>query len=120
MPYGDRTGPRGYGPRSGRGMGYCTGHTGPGNEMMYSRRGGMGYRHGRRHMFRMQRMYAPHEMYDDPRMYGYESEPVQTAPPQEDEESYLARMEASLKQELEYVQSRLKKAKKSSLEDGQE
>lgn len=30
MPRGDRTGPRGMGPRTGRAMGYCTGHDAPG------------------------------------------------------------------------------------------
>ncbi len=30
MPRGDRTGPRGQGPRTGRGLGYCEGYDGPG------------------------------------------------------------------------------------------
>ncbi|MDD3998138.1 MAG: DUF5320 domain-containing protein [Sphaerochaetaceae bacterium] len=30
MPRGDRTGPDGYGPATGRGLGYCTGHLSPG------------------------------------------------------------------------------------------
>jgi hypothetical protein len=30
MPGGDRTGPRGAGPRTGRGMGYCNGNDWPG------------------------------------------------------------------------------------------
>ena len=30
MPGGDRTGPRGAGPRTGRGMGYCSGYNQPG------------------------------------------------------------------------------------------
>ena len=30
MPRGDRTGPRGQGPRTGRGLGYCAGYDGPG------------------------------------------------------------------------------------------
>ena len=30
MPRGDRTGPNGMGPRTGRGLGYCTGDQGPG------------------------------------------------------------------------------------------
>lgn len=42
MPGGDRTGPRGFGPRTGRGAGYCAGYDRPG----YSNPGpgyGMGY-----------------------------------------------------------------------------
>jgi hypothetical protein len=30
MPRGDRTGPQGAGPRTGRGMGYCSGNNWPG------------------------------------------------------------------------------------------
>ncbi|MBS3818893.1 DUF5320 domain-containing protein [bacterium] len=30
MPRGDRTGPMGVGPRTGRGMGYCSGYSQPG------------------------------------------------------------------------------------------
>ena len=30
MPWGDRTGPFGAGPRTGRGLGYCSGNTVPG------------------------------------------------------------------------------------------
>ncbi|MGC8943040.1 MAG: DUF5320 domain-containing protein [Caldisericia bacterium] len=31
MPYGDRTGPLGYGPRTGRGLGFCSGYRTPGS-----------------------------------------------------------------------------------------
>ena len=31
MPWGDRTGPNGMGPMTGRGLGYCTGHSAPGH-----------------------------------------------------------------------------------------
>ncbi|WP_022669636.1 DUF5320 domain-containing protein [Hippea alviniae] len=30
MPWGDRTGPLGYGPRTGRALGYCSGNSVPG------------------------------------------------------------------------------------------
>jgi len=30
MPWGDRTGPLGLGPRTGRGLGYCSGYAYPG------------------------------------------------------------------------------------------
>ncbi len=30
MPFGDRTGPKGFGPATGRGAGYCTGYPTPG------------------------------------------------------------------------------------------
>jgi hypothetical protein len=38
MPQGDRTGPVGAGPRTGRSLGYCGGHDAPG----YTRAGGGG------------------------------------------------------------------------------
>ncbi|MHA1733945.1 MAG: DUF5320 domain-containing protein [Promethearchaeota archaeon] len=38
MPFGDRTGPAGLGPRTGRGLGYCNGYPHPGNAVP----GGMG------------------------------------------------------------------------------
>ena len=31
MPFGDRTGPLGQGPRTGRGAGFCSGSAGPGS-----------------------------------------------------------------------------------------
>ncbi|MGQ9535399.1 MAG: DUF5320 domain-containing protein [bacterium] len=53
MPYGDRTGPRGLGPMTGRGLGYCAGYPvpgymnfGPGFGFWYrGRGGGRGWRH---------------------------------------------------------------------------
>lgn len=46
MPRGDRTGPGGFGPMTGRSMGYCAGFAGPG----YAKPGagwGFGYGRGR-------------------------------------------------------------------------
>ncbi len=52
MPRGDRTGPAGYGPMTGRGLGYCAGYPHPGFMAPGPRmgrggfgRGGWGYRH---------------------------------------------------------------------------
>jgi hypothetical protein len=39
MPGGDRTGPSGLGPRTGRGAGYCGGHDTPGFMNPYGGRG---------------------------------------------------------------------------------
>ena len=44
MPRGDRTGPYGAGPMSGRAAGYCAGYSVPG--YMYPRRGYRGYGRG--------------------------------------------------------------------------
>lgn len=53
MPRGDRTGPLGYGPMTGRGAGYCAGYGTPGYANPgYSRgRGFGGGGRGRRNMF---------------------------------------------------------------------
>lgn len=57
MPGGDRTGPEGKGPRTGRGLGYCNGHDSPGYTNDTDRPGrcygqgrgcGRGYRHRHR------------------------------------------------------------------------
>lgn len=52
MPRGDRTGPTGFGPMSGRGMGYCAGFThpgfaSPGPGLRYGRGAGSGRGFGR-------------------------------------------------------------------------
>jgi len=44
MPRGDRTGPEGYGPLTGRGTGYCSGSTRPGFASWASWLGRMGGR----------------------------------------------------------------------------
>lgn len=43
MPWGDGTGPVGYGPMTGRGAGYCSGFPGPGYANPYVPRMGMGW-----------------------------------------------------------------------------
>ena len=51
MPRGDRTGPEGMGPMTGRGAGYCAGHDMPGYAHPFPRGGygqGFGHGHGRR------------------------------------------------------------------------
>jgi hypothetical protein len=53
MPFGDRTGPLGTGPKTGRGMGYCGGRQMPGSVNSVPGRGfgGRGGGRGRRHRF---------------------------------------------------------------------
>lgn len=41
MPRGDRTGPEGMGPRTGRGMGFCSGYNSPGFAGGFGRGRGM-------------------------------------------------------------------------------
>ncbi len=54
MPWGDRTGPIGFGPGSGRQLGYCAGFSGPGFQRArfgQGRVGGRGRGRGFRRMF---------------------------------------------------------------------
>jgi len=46
MPFGDRTGPLGLGPRTGRAMGYCAGFQGPGSMNTILGRGWFGFGRG--------------------------------------------------------------------------
>lgn len=46
MPFGDRTGPFGLGPRTGRAMGYCAGFPGPGSMNPISASGWSGFCRG--------------------------------------------------------------------------
>jgi hypothetical protein len=46
MPGGDRTGPLGYGPMTGRGAGYCAGYAVPGYANPIPGRGSFGYGRG--------------------------------------------------------------------------
>jgi hypothetical protein len=102
MPKGDKTGPEGQGPMTGRGLGYCAGYHAPGYvSNMYGRgagrglgmgRGmGLGFRGGRRHG------YYPFAF----------RQPAYTAPVKE-EELYLLKAQAeALKKELEEIQNRI-------------
>ncbi len=53
MPRGDRTGPMGMGPMTGRGAGFCAGFNVPGFMNAVSGRGGMGFGRGRGRGFGM-------------------------------------------------------------------
>ncbi|HEY33099.1 MAG TPA: DUF5320 domain-containing protein [Dehalococcoidia bacterium] len=64
MPFGDGTGPRGMGPMTGRGAGYCAGFGRPGFASLMPRRrwfsfGWRGWGRGRGRGFG-RRWYAPH------------------------------------------------------------
>lgn len=47
MPQGDRTGPTGQGPRTGRALGYCSGYDKPGNTKGFDEGKGRGFGRGR-------------------------------------------------------------------------
>lgn len=118
MPGGDRTGPWGYGARTGRGMGYCAGNQMPGS-MYPGGRGGGGMRFcggGRGFGFRRGlgsrggRGMGFYNMYDTPYAVPpqYQGGPAFVRPSKEDELGYLAELQKSLEQDLEDVRQRLK------------
>ncbi len=107
MPRGDRTGPWEQGPRTGRGLGFCSGDTSPG----YTKGGGMGWGRGYgggrgwgRGRFRGRSIGFP-----DPRIF-YPPKFSQIGP--EDEKQYLEESMNHLKQEIENIEKRLKSLSK--------
>ena len=100
MPGGDRTGPRGSGPMTGRGMGYCVGYVRPGfiNPRFgprFSR--GRGFGRG----LRIRRRFPRNVDYD---IY-YEEPRVLT---KEQEKSFLEEEVTGLEAELGRIKQRIK------------
>jgi hypothetical protein len=92
MPGGDKTGPTGMGPMTGRRMGYCTGNDYPGastqNFSFRSFRGGGAWRGNRRRWFSNQN-------------YSYESHTIDS------ERSILENQLSSLKNQIAALEQRL-------------
>ncbi len=105
MPRGDRNGPNGYGPRTGRGLGFCSGYPTPGyltdDGMGWGRGygggrgGGRGYGRGRG-LGRGWNMYPP-----------VNYAPVYPTPVSYDEEAYTKNLENQVK----YLEDSLKAVK---------
>ena len=117
MPRGDRTGPEGGGPRTGRGLGYCAGYDTPG----YTKgvpRGGGGYGRGRgfgRGFGRGRRWWyyppgPPPEPYYpsryQPEPY-YPPEETETAETRETERTYLKDAIRRFEEELDMLRERI-------------
>lgn len=109
MPGGDRTGPQGYGPRTGRGLGYCSGYGRPGYANPPFRRGygffgrrGRGFGRGRGFWYRG--VDQPVEPIDDPRE-------AYLVPNIKDEKTYLQQAISDLEQELKNLKDRLTQLK---------
>lgn len=102
MPFGDRTGPLGQGPRSGRGAGYCAGYGMPGYANPLGKGTGFGRRGGWGRGFRS--------------FYGRGAWPQwgwsvpwagMTAPTNEEELDRLKNQAESLHQSLEEIERRM-------------
>ncbi len=114
MPRGDRTGPWGFGSRTGRGLGYCAGYSTPG----YTKGPGMGWGRG----YGGGRGWRGgggggrgRGFYPDPYYYPPDVPPLSpaTVPPwpapfrPEDESKYLEQSLIDLKKHIELVEKRL-------------
>lgn len=109
MPRGDRTGPMGYGPMTGRGLGYCAGYSTPG--YMHPGPGlGLGLGWGRgwgwRNWYRATGVpgWARGGWGAAP-WWGWGAAP--TAPVAEQEREFLKAQAASLQQQLDAIRARL-------------
>jgi len=108
MPGGDRTGPLGFGSRTGRGLGYCAGfdnpgymNPGPGFRRGFGRGLGRGFGRGRGFWWRG---------YIDPY---YRPQPyVYNQPSKEEEKRYLEETVKDLEEEIKNIRNRLQELSK--------
>ena len=110
MPTGDRTGPQGLGPRTGRGEGYCAGHSVPG--YMNPRGGGLfgfGRRWGRGREYGGGRGFGSGWRGAYPYVYGtpYYGPAYDPEPTAKEEMGILKEESELLKQQLQDVQDRI-------------
>ena len=117
MPAGDGTGPRGMGPMTGRGAGYCAGYCAPGYANPWPGRGfGMGWGRGGgrgrgwRNMYYATGLpgwarygYAPAWGVLPPAAYG----PYGAPPTAEQETEFLKSQAEMLKEELDAISQRM-------------
>jgi hypothetical protein len=121
MPGGDRTGPDGIGPQTGRRLGYCSGYDSPGYTKGFFRCGfgyGRGFGRGYGRGFgrgRGRRGYYPYpdEFYYRDRYY---SNPREGYPAinDEDEKHYLENLIHHLENEMKNIKNRLQELAKKN------
>jgi hypothetical protein len=107
MPRGDRTGPRGSGPRTGRGAGYCSGsgapgYANPGPGRGFGMGGGRGFGGGGRGW---RNMFFATGLPGWPR-FGPFGAPYQNPDP-ENEKQALKNQADTLQSQLEWIRKRL-------------
>jgi len=122
MPRGDRTGPWGQGPMTGRGAGYCAGYDTPGyanpgpgmgygRGMGFGRRGG-GFGRGWGRGFGWGAAYPP-----APPAWGAPYYGPAVGPTPEEEVAFLEQQATALQQELEALQGRLNELRQDKDQD---
>jgi len=121
MPYGDRTGPRGMGPMTGRGLGFCAGYDVPGYiQGGYGPRMGGGFGWGRGYGRGRGWRHGYHATGQPGWMryglpYGAPYAPP-TPPTPEDEKQFLEQQARNLQSELDSIKQRLNTLEKSAPE----
>ena len=120
MPGGDRTGPGGYGPRTGRGLGYCSEYSSPGFTRGAPRGGGFDRGWGRgfgRGFWRRGKGFWRGDYYSDsyygPAPYQRNIDPNTS---KEEEKSYLADMVKDLEENLKAIKERIQELSKEKKE----
>ena len=122
MPAGDRTGPWGAGPRTGRGLGYCSGYTAPG---YMNPAPGMGFGRGYGRSFGLGRGFGQGmgmgmgrgRRFRNPGIWGFGyPQGSGTIPPVREEEA-LAEEAAFLESELGQIRERLAELEKQSVKE---
>lgn len=118
MPGGDRTGPLGLGPRTGRAAGYCAGYNipgyaNPGYGRGFGRGGGQGFGRG---FWGRGRGLGWRGIDPYPTPYYPETYPE---PSREDEKAYLETILKSLEEEIKIIRERLQELTKEKKEDSQ-
>lgn len=105
MPRGDRTGPLGQGPKTGRGLGYCAGYSAPGfmNQGFGRRFRGFGRGFGRR------RQSGP---IPPAQPQAYQPTKEQELEMLGDEAKIIEQEQKALEQRLEEIKKRTKELKK--------
>ena len=111
MPGGDRTGPVGRGPMTGRAAGYCAGYPAPG----YANLGGPGYRRGFGLGRGLERGYWGRGRGFWRRGYYPESYYPPTAT-KEEEKTYLENMVKGLEEEIRALRERIQDLSKEKKE----
>lgn len=118
MPRGDRTGPMGCGPMTGRGMGYCAGYESPGHTRpSFGYRGfggGRGHGFGRGFGRGWGRGCHHHPPAWGPGRFARDWEPGFQAPTREQELGYLQAEAEALKEQLDAIRARIADLEQSS------
>ena len=117
MPGGDRTGPLGRGPMTGRALGYCTGYSVPGYANPGLGRGfgrGWGRGFGRGFWGRGRGFWW--RGYGDPYYLPQPSIGVYPQPSKDEEKAYLGDMVKGLEEELKAIRERLQELSKEKKE----